>query len=207
MGESHHAQLTREFLDRETLFDLVRRERFARDSGDWNLLADLYIEDSNVRTTWFKGSGKLFASRSKEMADKGRHSRHPIWPIYAKVDGDRAVVESYSQIQNRSVIDGVEVDMLQNCRFISSLVRQGAEWRFRTFEAIYQNDSIQSTDPQVALPWPWTEFTGFRPSYRVWAWAMTRRGYDVDDQLLGDDRPDLVAAYYVQLNQWLAGRA
>jgi len=43
--------------------------------------AQAFTEDAVVTTTWFQGNAREFALRSKEMADRGRHSKHPIQPI------------------------------------------------------------------------------------------------------------------------------
>jgi len=140
---------------------------------------------------------------SRDMAEKGRHSKHPIWPIYAKVNGDKALVESYAEILNRSTIDGVEVDMVQYCRFFSQAVRTDAGWRFKSFEAIYQKDTIAPVNPHDRVPIDWDEVRKYRPSYRIWAWAMVKRGYEVPDDLLGDDRPDLMQEFYAEMDAWL----
>lgn len=190
-------------IDEQAIFRLIRSERFARDQGNWEELANYFVEDSYVRVTWFTGTGKRFAELSRDMAEKGRHSKHPIWPISARVVGDRGLVESYSEIQNRSRIDGVEVDMTQYCRFFSQVVRTESGWKMKSFEAIYQKDSIMAVNPAQEVPINWEETRKLRDSYRIWAWAMTKRGYSVPDDLLGDDRPDMVAEFYGKMNEWL----
>ncbi len=202
------ADETARLVDQQAIFDLVRKERFARDRGDWEALANYFTEDSYVRTTWFEGTGREFAEQSRDMAVKGRHSKHPIWPIETRIMGDRAIVESYSEIQNRSLLDGVEVDMKQYCRFFSRVVRTGRGWKLASFEAIYQKDTIVAANPHEQVPIDWDEVGEFRASYRIWAWSMSKRGYAVNHDLLGDDRPDLVEAFYAEANNWLsaAGR-
>jgi hypothetical protein len=192
-------------VDQLAIFDLVRTERFARDRGDWGALSACYVDESLVRTTWFQGTGAEFAEASRRMAENGRHSKHPIWPILARVAGDRALVESHSQIQNRSSIDGVEVDMVQYCRFFSRVVRTSDGWRLATFEAIYQKDTISPVDPTASVPLVWEDLAGYRESYRIWTWAMQKRGYRVAQDLLGDDRPDPLTAFYADADRWLLG--
>jgi SnoaL-like domain len=183
---------------------LVRLERFLRDQGAWESLAACYIDDSVVRTTWFEGSGREFADASRVMAANGRHSKHMIWPGVVRVAGDRALSESPAAIMNRSVIDGIEVDMIQWCRFHSRVVRRDDGWRLASFEGIYQKDEIRPVWPGSALPGAWREeVSQLRPSYRIWAWAMLRRGYEVSSELLGDDRPDLLSAFYAGEDRWL----
>jgi hypothetical protein len=193
-------------LDEAAVNRIVRLERFLRDQGDWDALAACYTENSSVRTTWFDGTGPEFAEASRVMAANGRHSKHMIWPASVRIAGDRALSESPAVILNRSVIDGIEVDMVQWCRFFSRLVRLDGGWRFASFEAIYQKDEIKPVWPGDKLPdqW-WEEIRPLRSSYRIWAWAMLRRGYDVSSELLGDDRPDLLESFYPGEDRWLAG--
>src|SRR3954463_16183349 len=99
--------------DREAIADLVRLERFHRDRRRWDELADDYVEDSRVKTTWFEGTGREFAEASRDMAQRGRESIHLITPTDIRINGDRATCESHAQILNRSVVHGVEVDMTQ----------------------------------------------------------------------------------------------
>jgi SnoaL-like domain len=197
---------TQALLDEVAVARLVRLERFLRDQGDWDALAACYTEDSSVRTTWFEGTGAEFAEASRVMAAGGRHSKHMIWPASVRIRGDRALAESPAVILNRSVIEDVEVDMVQWCRFFSRLVRPDDGWRFASFEGIYVKDEIRTCLPGESLPDRWRdEIRPLRASYRVWAWAMRRRGYEVSSDLLGDDRPDLLEPFYAVEDSWLAG--
>ncbi|HEY1777256.1 MAG TPA: nuclear transport factor 2 family protein [Solirubrobacteraceae bacterium] len=191
-------------LDERAIFELVRLERFWRDQGEWQQLADAYVEDSWVRTTWFEGTGRDFAEASRVMAERGRHSRHPIAPIWARIQGDRALVESSAEIQNRSVLDGVEVDTVQYCRFFSRVQRTARGWRLASFEGIYTRDTIAPVNPADTLPIEWEALLKLRPSYRIWAYLMSLRGYSVSQDKIGDDRPDLLAAFYAHAEHWLA---
>ncbi|MCR5856368.1 hypothetical protein [Mesorhizobium sp. J428] len=40
------------FMDREDLFDLVRRERFARDQRRFDVMSECFHKDAYVRTSW-----------------------------------------------------------------------------------------------------------------------------------------------------------
>jgi len=192
-----------ELLDREAVAEAVRLERFYRDTGQWEKLAGAYTEDSRVRTTWFDGTGREFAEASRVMAERGRRSIHPITPVDIRVNGDRALCESHAQIINRSVIEGVEVDMVQYCRFFSRLRRTEAGWRHVSFDGIYGKDTIAPTNPAETLPIDFDELRDLRPSYRVWAYAMRLRGYEVGQEELGDDRPDLLEPFYAAAQRWL----
>ena len=192
-------------LDKEEIFELVRLERHWRDMGEWDKVAEAYTEDAVIRTSWFHGNARDFAEGSKVMADRGRHSKHPIWPVYARINGDRALVESRSQIQNRSEIGGVGADTVQYVRFVSRLRRTPAGWRLVTFEGIYEKGTIAPVDPAATIPIDWAEVTAATPrtSYQLHAWAMSRRGYSIPDDLLGDDAPEQLRAFYAAEDHWL----
>lgn len=192
-----------ELLDKRAIAELVLLERFYRDRGEWDRLAECYTEDSRVKTTWFSGTGREFAEASRAMAERGRHSTHPITPVHIRVNGDRALVESMAEIHNRSVLDGVEVDMVMECRFFSRVRRTPSGWRLATFDGIYHKDSIAPVDPSQRLPIDWDELRALRPSYRVWAYTLSRRGYEVSQDELGDDRPDLLEPFYAAAERWL----
>ncbi|HEX3801721.1 MAG TPA: nuclear transport factor 2 family protein [Solirubrobacteraceae bacterium] len=193
--------------DKLEIIELVGLERLWRDTGEWDKLAAAFTEDAVIKTTWFDGNARAFVELSREMADRGRHSKHPINPIYVRINRDRALVESRAEIQNRSEIDGVWVDMTQYVRFISRVRRTPEGWRLASFEGIYEKGTLAPVNPLDRLPFDWSEVERSvpRPAYQLWAWAMTRRGYKVPDNLLGDDRPEELRAFYAREAQWLEG--
>lgn len=46
------------------------------------------------------------------------------------------------------------------------------------------------------------KFGGLRPSYRIAAYLFGERGYSVNQELPGDDRPEQVAALYRDAFEW-----
>jgi SnoaL-like domain len=182
--------------DRQAIADLVRLERFHRDRRRWDELAEDYIEDSRVKTTWFEGTGREFAAASREMAQRGHESIHLIAPSEIRVNGDRALCESNAQIVNRSVLHDVEVDMVQYCRFFSRVVRTPDGWRLATIAPVNPGDTV---------PIDWDALRDLRPSYRIWAYAISLKGYEIGQDELGDDRPDLLEPFYAAAERWLAG--
>ena len=192
-----------EILDEQAISELVRLERFWRDRAEWDRLAECHTEDSHVKTTWFEGTGREFAAASREMAEKGRLSTHLITPTHIRVNGDRALVESLMEIHNRGAIEGVEVDTIMYGRFFSRVCRTSAGWRLASFDGIYHKDVIMPVNPAQKVPIDWAELSGFRPSYRIWAYMISRRGYRVTHDELGDDRPELLQTFYRAAEHWL----
>jgi hypothetical protein len=190
--------------DKLAIQELVRMERYWRDTARWDRLAASYTPDSRVRTTWFDGSGPDFAEASREMANRGRLSRHLITPTYVRVEGDRALVDSYGEIHNREAVAGVEVDILMYCRFFSRVTRTDDGWRLASFDGIYLKDQLTPVDPGAESTIDWAEVERFpRSSYRVWAYTLSLKGYEIGTEELGEDRPEQIEEFMRAAEGWL----
>ena len=191
--------------DKIAITELIGLERLWRDLGEWDNVSAAYTDDAVIKTSWFEGSPAEFAAKSKEMADRGRHGKHPLVPVYVLIHGDRALVESRSEIQNRLPVDGVLVDMVQFVRFVSRVRRTPAGWRLVSFEGVYEKGTIAAVDPAQPVPLIWSdvERVSSRASYQLHAWGMSLRGYAIPDDLLGDDRPEALAEFYAAQTRWL----
>jgi hypothetical protein len=204
MNDELVAKLSR-LVDRTEIFDLVRYERFCRDQRDWKGLVGSFVPKAPIRTTWFDGTIEEFgeASRRKMTGLDATSPKHWIFPTKLQINGPRALVESPALIFDRMTFDGVEFDSFQYCRFVSRVMKTDSGWRLATFEAIYQRDQMQPVDLRQAQPLDWAQLKTLRKSYRFFAYIQHRRGYKVDPELLGDDRPDLVEAFYGREQHWL----
>ena len=184
---------------------LVTEERLWRDTAQFDKVAECYEPDGYVRTTWFEGTAADYLAQSVEIARSGRRSMHPIWPSEVKINGDRATVESMAEIRNRNLVEGVEIDMTMECRFFSRVQLTNGRWRLASFEGIYIKDRLQACRPGTELPIDWEKWSSLRPSYRSLAYIQSLRGYEVNPELLGDDRPDLLDGFYSEASRWLTG--
>jgi len=192
-----------ELLDKQAIAELVRLERFWRDRWEWERLAACYTDDSRVKTTWFEGTGKEFTEASRVMAERGRRSTHLITPTIIRVNGDRALSESLMEIHSRTAFDSVLGDAIMYGRFFSRVRRTPEGWRLTSFDGIYTKTVVTPVNPNDTLPIDWEEMSRYRPSYQLWAYMLTRAGYAVTDTELGDDRPDLLEAFYRAADHWL----
>ena len=121
----------------------------------------------------------------------------------ARVEDGRALVESPALIFDRLTFDGVEFDTFQYCRFVSRVIKTTGGWKLGSFEGIYQRDQMQTVDPRDPLPVDWDIVKSLRPSYKFIGYTQVKRGYKVNPELLGDDRPDLLEAFYARELKWL----
>jgi SnoaL-like domain len=190
-------------LDRTEIFDLVRFERLCRDQRDFAGMVACYVAGAPVRTTWFEGTVEEFAEASRRKMGSGSQAKHWIMPARLEIDGTRALVESPALIFDRLTFDGITFDTFQYCRFVSRVIRTEAGWKLGSFEGIYQRDQMQAVDPRQPLPVDWDVIEKLRPSYKFIGYTQVKRGYNVNPELLGDDRPDLLEAFYASEQAWL----
>ncbi len=192
-------------LDREELFDLVRRERFARDQRRFDVMRACFHDDAYVRTSWYDGhGGGAYVESTRKWMSRAGNSKHWVFPAYARVVGDRATVESPATIFNRPMLDGVEVDFFVFCRFFSRAVREEGTWKIASFHVLFERDVMKTVNPNDKLPVDWQKLKTLRPSYQFLAYMQISRGVKVNNDLYGDDRPEELAAFHAGEEKWLA---
>jgi len=193
---------TEGLLDRAEIFYLVRFESLCRDIGDWEGLVGSYVPGSPVRTTWFDGAIEAFADALKAKMAAGGVARHRVFPAKLHQKGERAICESPANISERVTLEGVQFDVMAHVRFHSRLVLTDVGWRLNSFEAIYESDSVRLVNPADTLPLDWNRVNAMRPSYRFFGFCEASRNYEVSQDLLGDDRPDVLEAFYLAEREW-----
>ena len=195
-------------LDREELFDLVRRERFARDQRRFDVMRNCFTSDAYVQTSWYDGlGGEAYVEATRQRMGTTDYSKHWVFPAIAQIIDDRATVESPATIFNRVVLEDTQVDFHVFCRFYSRAEKQDDQWKLKSFIVIWERDIMHAVPPANRLPIDWALLSTFRPSYRFLAYYQTTRGSQVNPSLLGDDRQDLVDKFYAQEADWLSRNA
>jgi hypothetical protein len=106
--------------------------RYARgvDRGDNPLLESAYWPDAHDDHGNFKGGPADFAAYISERFDRTpRVGQHHITNVYAEVDGDVALVESYFIAFNAQVAEaGGEHDLVTG-RYLDRFEQRNGEWR------------------------------------------------------------------------------
>jgi len=215
MGEErnmHENTEADEFRDRQELFDLVRRERFARDQRRWDVMAECFHPNAWVRTTWYDGiGGQAYVDATRALMGESPSrtgvpsSKHWVFPAVAEVHGDRATVESPAEIFSRGQIGGVLADTHTFCRFFSRAIRQDGRWRLLTFHLLLEWSELRSAIPGQVPEIDLDLLATLRPSYQWLGYAQALRGVTIDPDLLGDDRWDELVAFHEREAAWLAG--
>lgn len=140
------------------------------------------------------------------MSTSGTPARHTLTPIEVHFPPSttsytsttipfRALTESTGSIAIRLTHAGTTYDIVSWGRFISRVERlpDTGDWKILTFEVIYDRDSINPVIPGANAPEGFEEQTkGTKESYRCLGWGLMVRGYEIDWDLPGTDRPESV---------------
>ena len=189
--------------DISAVTQLILRERESRDLGDWDAMRDCFHPDSQVRISWFNGSGAEFVDGSIDMARRGMLAKHRLAPIRVRLAGDRALASLSAIIDIPQSVNGVEMVLSAYGRFIYRAERRDGVWRLLSFDCIYMRDELTAAIPGQTLSIDPAEVAGLRPSYRNLAWCLIKTGYEVDPDLPGEDRPETVQKIMDEVHAWL----
>jgi len=182
---------------------LVLRERESRDLGNWDTMRDCFHPDSRVRISWFNGSGPGFVDGSIDMAKRGMLAKHRLAPVLVTLNGDRALASLTAIIDIPQKINGVEMILSAHGRFIYRAERRDGTWRLYSFDCIYLRDELNPAIPGQSVSIDPAEVRDLRPSYRNLAWCLIQTGYEVDQNLPGEDRLETVKQILDEVHAWL----
>jgi hypothetical protein len=188
--------------DITAITQLILRERESRDLARWETMRDCFHPDSKVKLSWFNGSGLDFVAGSIDMARRGMFAKHRVAPILVTLAGDRAIASLTAIIDIPRVINGIDLILSAHGRFIYRAERRDDEWRIFSFDCIYMRDELTPAIPGQTISIDPAEVEEFRPSYRNLAWCLMKTGYEVDQDLPADDRPDTVTKLMQEIENW-----
>jgi len=183
-----------EMLDKFAVKELIEYERFCRDNALWDQMHDCYANDSTVTISWYNGDGHGFVDASAKMKTVAPHKINNtlVW-----LNGEKAVAICMASIQTRKEIDGVQLDLTSYVRLLYTAIKKESRWKITSFDAIYEKDCLIPASPETLRPKP-----DSRSSYANLISMIGSDGYDMNQNLPGDDRPDLTAALLSKVEDW-----
>lgn len=199
------AELPREVLesaDITAITQLILRERESRDLGRWERMRGCFWPDSLVRVSWFRGNGADFVTGSIDMARRGVLAKHRLGPILVNLAGDRAVASMSAIIDIPTKLQGMDFTLSSHTRFLYRVERREGRWGVYSFDAIYVRDELTPALPGQTVTITPEDVKRFRSTYRMLSYCLTLQKYEVDAELAGEDRPELVEALNRELYGW-----
>ncbi|WP_394938023.1 nuclear transport factor 2 family protein [Psychromicrobium sp. YIM B11713] len=182
---------------------LILHERQGRDRGWWQQMREAFALDSAVKISWYRGDGPGFVTSSERMSGAGDTAVHRLSPPSIHLKGARAIAELSCGVELQVEIHGIPAHLISYARLNYRLHQEAAGWKVVQFDAIYERDTLTPAFPGDQLQIDKAEATKYRPSYALLAYYLRSQGYDVKDDLLGDDEPQRVELFYDELREWL----
>lgn len=182
---------------------LLLFERQSRDRERWAKMAGCYAPDATIAMSWFKGLAADFVEQSRSMNVSGSRGVHRLSPPVVRMYGHRAIAELPLVIEFRTDVEGVEADLCSFARSQYRAVLVDGSWRISAITSVYERDTLTAAVPGTVLPVAVDALARLRPSYRCLAWHLGRSGYEIPDDLPGDDRPHTVAEVMAKEQAWL----
>jgi 3-phenylpropionate/cinnamic acid dioxygenase small subunit len=137
--------------DEYEIASLLVRWGHARDSDDWETLAECFHEDATIHISWMSGTAKEFVGKSRAMAAArrpGAHTKHLISGIWTQMNRERAFSRCHANIYVRGKIDSYEFDLESWIRFFDLLEKRNGSWRIVKRTAVYEKDRMDPVDPR-----------------------------------------------------------
>lgn len=191
-----------ESADITAITQLILREREDRDLGRWDDMRQCFWPDSHVGVSWFQGSGDDFVTGSIDMARRNVLAKHRLAPIRVRLNGDRAIATLAAIIDLPVTLQGVPMNLAAYARFLYRAERRQGRWGIKSFDAIFMRDELIPAIPGQSISVKPEEVKRFRPSYRMLSYYLTTQGYEVNLNLPGEDRPELVEAFFREVYGW-----
>ncbi|MES2627118.1 MAG: nuclear transport factor 2 family protein [Pseudomonadota bacterium] len=188
--------------DITAITQLIVRERESRDLGFWNRMRECFHLDAKVSISWFQGNGHDFVAASKDMAARGMFAKHRLGPVLVTLNGNRAVATLSGIIDVPTTIADMEFTLSAHCLMLYRTEKRDGTWRLSSFECIYRRDEFVPCILGQAAELPISLLAQFRSSYRNLSYALHLKGYAVNNELPGEDRPDTVRKILQEHFSW-----
>jgi hypothetical protein len=191
-----------EAADVTSITQLILLERESRDRGRWARMRECFHDDALIRISWITGNPDEFVNGSIDMARRGVLAKHRLAPVLVRMGTNRAIATLGGAIDIAVNVDGVEAQLSSYARFFYRAKRRAQGWKLSSFECAYMRDELVPSIPGQSLSIKPEELSGFRASYRMLSYVLSRNAYKVNSDLPGEDRPETVQALETELYEW-----
>ena len=190
-----NTRTTEEMLDKFAVKELIEFERFCRDNALWDQMYECYAADSRVTTSWYNGDGRGFVEASSKMQTIAPHKINNtlVW-----LNGNRAVAVTMACIQSRKEIQDTQMDLSSYVRLVYTAVKKADGWMLASLDCIYEKDCLVPAWPEGMKP-----SEDARASYANIISVIGSEGYKMNENLAGDDCPDLRDILLDRVRIWL----
>ncbi len=189
--------------DRLAIREVVENWALWRDAGDWERFATVWHDDGWMTATWFQGPASKFIEISRAGFERGVSILHFLGGFTCDIAGTRAISQTKMTINQRAMVDGLEVDVVCTGRFYDFFEKR-EQWAIVRRQPIYEKDRMDPVEPSRRLMLDVTVLSKFPAGYRHLGYLQTKNGFTVKDNLPGL-RGQAVETLYAEGRAWLAG--
>ncbi len=189
--------------DHLAIEQLIRRERLARDTRDWDGLAACYAAHSRVEISWFSGTGAEFVTASAASSARPVTVFHETGAIVVTGGHGRALTDTAHVVHVVADLDGMEVDCVGHIR-VRARVELGEDgWKIAGLRGLYVHDMFVPTNPSRVPSIAPERLARYRRSYRCLSYMLDALGLAPRHDLPGIDQPEGVRALIAAEEAWL----
>lgn len=186
--------------DKFSIKELIEFERFCRDNAQWEEMKKCFAENSTVTVSWFNGTGQEFVDASSKMES---YAPHKLYDTLVWLNKDKAVEITMATIQIRQEIQGHLLELNSDVKLLYKTQKINGLWSIISMEGIYEKDSLLPVSPADGIVIPKEEIDKYRSSYANLSYVLSKKGYPIDSNLPGIDKPETVAKLYQESEDWL----
>jgi len=192
--------------DRQAIRELIENWALWRDTGAWQRFRGLWHDDGEMWATMFQGPIDAFIAQAQQAHARGVTAQHILGGSTVDIAGNRAVAQTRATIGQRTLVHGVECDVVCTIRFYDLLERRDGRWGLVRRQGIYEKDRLDPVDPSETVALDPAVLARFPSGYRHLAYLQTQAGFQVKTDMPGFAGPE-VEALYARGAAWLAGAA
>lgn len=192
--------------DKYACAELVQTWGLYRDQLDWSSLAGTFWPEGFIAVSWYSGPFSAFVEKLQSRGPGAGRAKHFQSPSVVSVVDDRAIAETCVAILVRQGIEGIDVDLTSNARFVDRLEQRGGAWKFIERTGVYEVDRIDPVEPSAAFErmMAAANSSRFPLQYRYMAFRVAAYGGAIANHVYCDGTPEL-EALRTRYGRWLSG--
>jgi len=98
--------------DKLAIREVIENWALWRDAGDWERFATVWHDDGWMTATWFQGPASQFIEVSRAGFERGVSILHFLGGFTCDINRNRAIAQTKMTINQRAMVDGLEVDVV-----------------------------------------------------------------------------------------------
>ena len=167
--------------DKLAIREVIENWALWRDAGDWERFATVWHDDGWMTATWFQGPASQFIEVSRAGFERGVSILHFLGGFTCDITGNRAIAQTKMTINQRAMVDGLEVDVVCTGRFYDFLEKRRRPVGHRA-AAAYLREGPHGPGRAVATGDARRDLLAkFPEGYRHLAYLQTKNGFTVKE--------------------------